>query len=300
MRSDPFFHSTFPRARRREAYRRLVRVLRRRDAEPLLELDEVGRRLRVFEQSYVGVRPIRVDRIVGTVSRTSDFDRTFLPKRRDSEPRWRRVEELYAEGSFPPIQVYEVDGRYFLVDGHHRVAVARQRGVDYVDAEITRLRTRFALPENADIGRIIMAEQERVFFDESGLERARPGARIEFTRPQGYVELLEQIKIHGFHLMRERGDVLPVEDIAGDWYDRVYLPGVAVIRAEGLHELFPGFTDADRYLWVAQHRRELYPESSGAIGFDDVVRRTADEAARAVAPPPSRRSPASRRTSRRL
>ena len=298
MRSDPFFHSTFPRARRREAYRRLRRVLRRAESEPLLELDEVGRRLRVFEQSYLGVRPIPVDRIVGTVSRTGDFDRAFLPKRRDSEPRWRRVEELYADGSFPPIQVYEVGGRYFLVDGHHRVAVARQRGVDAIDAEITRLRTRFPLPENADIGRIIMAEQERVFLEESALERARPAARIEFTRPQGYVELLEQIKLHGFHLMRERGEVLPLEEIAGDWYDRVYLPGVEVIRAERLHELFPGSTDADRYLWVAQHRRELYPESSGAMGFDDVVRRTREDATRAAVPSPRRHPSASRRAPR--
>lgn len=295
MRSDPFFHSTFPRARRREAYRRLLRVLRRRESEPLLELDEVGRRLRVFEQTYLGVRPIPVGRIVGTVSRTSGFDREFLPQRADSETRWRRVEEQYAEGAFPPIQVYEVDGRYFLVDGHHRVAVARQRGVDYIDAEVIRLRTRFPLPEDADIGRIIMAEQERVFMDESGLERARPASRISFTRPQGYVELLEQIKVHGFHLMQERGEVLSADEVAGDWYDRVYLPGVEVIRAEGLHELFPGFTDADRYLWVAHHRRELYPESGGAIGFEDVVRRTRDDAPSASA---KRRIPSSRRTPR--
>lgn len=295
MRSDPFFHSTFPRARRREAYRRLLRVLRRRESEPLLELDEVGRRLRAFEQTYLGVRPIPVGRIVGTVSRTSGFDREFLPQRADSETRWRRVEEQYAEGAFPPIQVYEVDGRYFLVDGHHRVAVARQLGVDYIDAEVIRLRTRFPLPEDADIGRIIMAEQERVFMDESGLERARPASRISFTRPQGYVELLEHIKVHGFHLMQERGEVLSADEVAGDWYDRVYLPGVEVIRAEGLHELFPGFTDADRYLWVAHHRRELYPESGGAIGFEDVVRRTRDDAPAVSA---KRRIPSSRRTPR--
>ena len=295
MRSDPFFHSTFPRARRREAYRRLLRIVRKRDLEPLLDLDEVGRRLRVFEQTYLGVRPIAVDRVVGTVSRTSDFDRTFLPQRRDSEPRWRRVEELYAEGAFPPIQVYEVDRRYFLVDGHHRVAIARQRGVDHIDAEVTRLRTRYPLPENADIGRIIMAEQENVFMDESGLERARPGARLDFTRPQGYIEILEQIKIHGYHLMHERGEVVPADEVAGDWYDRVYLSGVEVIRAEGLHETFPGSTDADRYLWVAQHRRELYPESGGAVGFDDVVRRTREDASRATVASRRRRTQASRR-----
>ena len=52
MRSDPFFHSTFPRARRREAYRRLLRIMRKRDREPLLELDDFV----IEEGDFVGER----------------------------------------------------------------------------------------------------------------------------------------------------------------------------------------------------------------------------------------------------
>jgi hypothetical protein len=237
----------------------------------LLSLDEVGRRLRIFEQSYVGVRPIPVSRIVGTLGREGDFDRDFAPRRPNVEQRWRSVDRAFPEGDFPPIVVYELDGRYFVVDGHHRVAVARRRGVDYIDAEITRLRARWPLPDGADLGRIIMVEQQRVFMDESGLERARPEVRIEFSRPQGYIELLENIKIHGFHLMRERGQILPIEVIAGDWYDRVYLPTVGAIKREGLWQLFPGATKADLFLWVSQRRRELFPERGG-MGIDEAVR----------------------------
>jgi hypothetical protein len=107
--------------------------------------------------------------------------------------------------------------------------------------------------------------------DQSGLERARPEARIEFSRPQGYIELLEQIKIHGFHLMEERGTVLPMDEIAGDWYDNVYLPTVRAIKREGLWDLFPEATKADLFLWVTQRRRELFPERGG-MGIDDAVR----------------------------
>jgi hypothetical protein len=269
--SEHYVRSTFRKARRREAYRRLSQIAGRSGSRPLLSLDEVSRRLRAFEQSYVGVRPIRVADVVGTVSRVDDFDRDFLPKRSKIQERWRNVERMYPEGDFPPIVVYELDGRYFVVDGHHRVAIARQRGVEFIDAEITRLRSRYPLPPDADIGAIIMAEQQRRFMEESGLERARPEARIEFSRPQGYIELLEHIKIHGFHLMMERGSLRSMEEIAGDWYDRVYLPTVDAIRREGLRDLWPRATDADLFLWVGQRRRELFPERDD-LGIEEGVR----------------------------
>jgi hypothetical protein len=269
--SEHYVHSTFRKARRREAYRRLSQIAGRGGSRPLLSLDEVSRRLRAFEQSYVGVRPIRVADVVGTVSRVDDFDRDFLPKRSKIQERWQNVERMYPEGDFPPIVVYELDGRYFVVDGHHRVAIARQRGIEFIDAEITRLRSRYPLPADADIGAVIMAEQQRRFMEESGLERARPEAQIEFSRPQGYIELLEHLKIHGFHLMMERASLCTMEEIAGDWYDRVYLPTVEVIRRESLHDLWPKATDADLFLWVGQRRRELFPERDD-LGIEEGVR----------------------------
>ena len=253
--------STFNRAIRKRTRRRAVAKLRRQDTSPgLLPLDEVSRRLRMFEQTYVGIRTIPVARVVGTVDRSHDFDRDFLPRRREIGARWRSVERRFSEGDFPPIEVYEIDGRYFLIDGHHRVAIARQRGIEHIDAEVTRLRTRYPLPPEADIARIVHTEQEMVFLDESGLGRACPEAGITFSRPNGYVELLEQVKVHGYHLMQERGEVVPRQDVAADWYDRVYLPGVEAFRREGLPELFPEATEGDLFLWIQQRRRLMFPE----------------------------------------
>jgi hypothetical protein len=195
------------------------------------------------------------------------------------------VERAFDQGDFPPITVFELDGSYFVVDGHHRVAVARQRGIDYIDAEITRLRSRWPLAPDADLGRIIMEEQRRQFMEDSGLERARPEVRIEFSRPQGYIELLEQIKVHGYHLMMQRGEVLTPEEIAADWYDRVYLPTVETIKHEGLWELFPEATKADLFLWITQRRRELFPERGG-METEEAVR-----AARDTSPKPATRKP---------
>jgi hypothetical protein len=284
--SEPrdYVSSTFGRARRQEAYRRLSQVAGRREQRPLLSLDEVSKRLGAIEQTYVGIRPIPVDAIVGTVSRVDDFDRDFLPKRSKIQERWQQVEESWPDGDFPPIVVYEIDDRYFVVDGHHRVAIAKQRGIEMIDAEITQLRSRTPLPPDVDIGSIIMAEQQRRFMEESGLGHARPGERIEFSRPQGYIELLEHIKIHGFHLMMERGEVLSVEDIAADWYDRVYEPTVEAIDREGLRSMWPKATDADLFLWVGQRRRELFPDRPDDLDIEGTVR-----AARDGTPQPKRR-----------
>jgi len=274
---DRMTWSTYERARRRQAYRRLARLIRRSPPPPdLLPLDEVSRRLRAFEQSYLGIMPIEVSKIVGTVDRAGEFDRDFLPRRRRVEDRWRRVEEAFPEGDFPPIQVYRLGEAYFVIDGHHRVAIARQRHMSHIDAEVTELRSRWRLPADADLGRIIHAEQERIFMEESGLERARPEARIEFTRAQGYIQLLENVKVHGYHLMQERGEVLLPEEVVADWYDRVYRPTVEAIRRENLLELYPTATEGDLFLWVYQRLLELFPERGG-MGYEDAIRAGKDE-----------------------
>jgi hypothetical protein len=249
----------------------------------LLPLDEVSDRLRMFEQHYVGIRPIPVRDIVGTASRIGDFDKDFLPMRRDTRERWRRLERAYPDGNFPPIVVYKVQDSYFVVDGHHRVAIAKQRKIDYLDAEITELRTRHEIPKGADIGRIIYASQQQLFMEESGLDRARPEAHIVFSRPHGYVELLELVKIHGFHLMMERGEVLPMEEVAADWYDHVYLPTVRKIDEERLLLAFPHTTEADLFLYVWQRRRAIFPETGG-LSLEEVVRSLSHQEGRRLGP----------------
>lgn len=196
--------TTFDRARRRRAYRRLGSLFRRRPAADLLPLDEATRRLRPFARRHVGLKAIPVSTIVGTDSRGADFDRDFLPRRPEIGPRWRGVESAFPEGGFPPISVYKLGDAHFIIDGHHRVAIARQRGIETIDAEVTELTARWHLPADADLVELIHAEQERIFMDESGLEAAHPKAQIRFSRPSGYIELLENTQIHGYHLHAQR------------------------------------------------------------------------------------------------
>jgi hypothetical protein len=228
-----------------------------------MSLDEVRKKLRIFEQIYVGIRPIPVSDIVGTTDRSSDFGPDFLPLRPDVRDRWRRIEQAFPEGAFPPIVVYQLGDAYFVVDGHHRVAVAKQRGVEQIDAEVTQLHSPLPFGPDTDVARVIHAGQEQMFLEESGLARSRPEARIEFSRPTGYVELLELVRAHGYHVMIERGEFVPIEEIAADWYDCIYLPALEAFARERLREAFPDRTDGDLFLWIWQRRRALFPERGG-------------------------------------
>lgn len=267
--------STFEKARRREVYRRFARLVTGKDSR-LLPFDEVKDRIRMFEQSYRGIRPIPVKNIVGSASRMSGFDKDFLPTRPELRQRWQSIERAFPQGGFPPIIVYKLGDSYFVVDGHHRVGIARVKRIDYIDAEITELRTDYEIPVGADIGRIIMAEQEQLFMRESGLARARPRARIEFTRAPGYLELLELVKLHGFNLMMERREVLNIEEITGDWYDRVYEPTADLIREEHLHDAFPDSTVTDVFLHIWQRRRAIFAER-GATSLEGAVKTVSQE-----------------------
>jgi len=150
----------------------------------LLVFEEVKERLRFFEQTYVGIRAIPVAAIVGSSGRSRDFDKNFLPLRPDLRERWTAIERAFPEGGFPPIVVYQVAGSYFVVDGHHRVAIAKLRKQEFIDAEITELRTRYELPEGADIGEIIFREQQHLLMQESGLERALSGQGTSVPSPR--------------------------------------------------------------------------------------------------------------------
>ena len=85
-----------------------------------------------------GIRVVNTDKIVGSVGRSKDFDRHFLPLRASTGERWKRVDVAFHRGEdLPPVTLYKLDGAYFVLDGNHRVSVARFHGLRTVEAEVT-------------------------------------------------------------------------------------------------------------------------------------------------------------------
>ena len=245
-----------------------MRALRQRRKADLLELEDVERRLKPLTRRYLGVRAIPLENVVGTEGRAATFTREFEPRQAFTRDRLRSLAEAFPEGGFPAILAVKLGDTYFVIDGHHRVALARRRGGEMIDADVTEFVTRVPLPPGADMVEVVLRQLERVFLEESGLAEARRGVRLSASRPAVYLELLENLQVHGYHLMREQGRVPGEAEIAADWYDGVYSPTIRAIERDRLGEGYRDAPDADLFLFLHRRRREGFP-SCGCPPLDE-------------------------------
>jgi hypothetical protein len=139
----------FQRARQRASLQEVVSRFTGKSAD-LLSFDEVRDKLHAVGTGVNrGVQNIPPDSIVGSVGRYTDFSRTFLPKNPSGEERWARVMTLVTDpegGGLPPIEVVKLGDAYFVLDGHHRVSVARQLGAQTIEAYVNEISTRRRSP----------------------------------------------------------------------------------------------------------------------------------------------------------
>src|SRR5687767_2862322 len=138
------------RARQAVVFERFTGLLPSRTAD-LLSFEEVRDRLRLVQKTYRGLHEIPLDNIIGSVGRYRDFTRTFLPRNADLQERWQRVNAVAATQGVPPIEAYQVGEVYFVLDGNHRVSVARQNGAKTIEAHVWEFPTPVGLSPQANI-----------------------------------------------------------------------------------------------------------------------------------------------------
>jgi hypothetical protein len=126
----PVAESLYARSARRGLFFRLrAWVTRRCAALHSLSNIQVGRGV------YVGQRTVLLKEIIGSESRSGDFDAHFHPRRAHIEERWIAVAKARLMGlALPPVDLVQVGEGYYVRDGHHRVSVARALGEAYIDA----------------------------------------------------------------------------------------------------------------------------------------------------------------------
>jgi hypothetical protein len=129
----------FTRARRRAFLRRVLARLRNGPASNrLLSFEEVRRALLANNRIHLGTKVVEVEKIVGTVGRRRDFDRSFLPTRASAEGKWKRIDRAFHRAEdLPPVSLYKIRDSYFVLDGNHRVSVARYHGIQTIEAKVT-------------------------------------------------------------------------------------------------------------------------------------------------------------------
>jgi hypothetical protein len=251
------------------------------DAKALLPLREVTSRLRILGQHDVGVRTIPIASIIGSVDRTVDFDRFFRTSRRELRRRVDALRAAFAGREMPPISVYEAGGVHFVIDGHHRVALSREMGSEFIDAEVISIQTSERLHPGVDFLELIHTEQHRIFKERTGLLVHNPDAKILVSRPIGYVELRQVVEAHAYELSATRGELVPMPEATADWFATSWRPALEAINASGLARRFDFKTEGDLYLWTHAKLRELRTVNPEASWADAAAARVREPVTRA-------------------
>src|SRR5215218_9237367 len=128
----------FTRARRRARLRAVVaRIRREHTSNRLLSFEDLRRELAAKNRLHRGTRVVEVEEIVGSVGRWDECDRAFLPARASVRHRWKRIDRAFHRTEdLPPVKLYKLEEAYFVVDGHHRVSVARYHDVPTLEAAV--------------------------------------------------------------------------------------------------------------------------------------------------------------------
>jgi hypothetical protein len=224
----------------------------------LLSYDEVCEKLHVGGPIYRGVQTVHLNQIAGSLNRYHQFDRAFLPTQDETASRWQRVSRAFYEDiSLPPVVLYKVGQVYFVVDGHHRVSVAREQGQDFIDAEVRECATRVDITPDLKPEDLEILGEKVNFLERTRLDHLRPKARIRLTVPDGFDRVLEHIAVHRYFMGIDLQRDISEEEAVAHWYDTVYLPIVKVIRSSKILKEFPGKTEGDLYLWALDHQHYL-------------------------------------------
>lgn len=248
-------------AARFRAFTRSIRSILTRRARRLQSIEPVLEAAGLEGRAFGGVQEIPLDRVVGSAappSKSGDFDPGFLPVNRRMRDRWTRIYLAMVEGDeLPPIDVYKVGDSYYVIDGHHRMSVARALGRATINARVVEVRTRAPVTSKTDAGGLLRAAEYAAFLETTQLHRTRPEARLECSRLGRYDEILKHVIGHGYFLSLEQKRNVPLPEAAASWYDNVYRPVADAIRKYRVLEQLPGWTEADLYVEITRRWLEL-------------------------------------------
>jgi hypothetical protein len=246
--------SAFLRERRRQALSSIAARLRAEpdDISEMLPFEEVVHALGRRGERDLGVRPIPLESIVGTVDRRRrEFDRSFRPTSFELRARWERIAAARRRGeTMPPIEVYRIGELHFVIDGHHRVSVARALGDATIEARVREVRTKLGAGRELRPRDLPLKKHERVFRERVPLPPAER-SRIVLADEWRYAQLAALAEAWGFRASHARGHLLSRPEMAISWFHEEYEPVVEALRdaavgGEG--------TEAERYLRIAMLR----------------------------------------------
>jgi hypothetical protein len=103
----------------------------------LLPLEEIEAVCIVHVHRSAVMRTVPLSQIRGSEGRSDDFDCDFNPLQAHHKACWLNIATARQRGkALPPVELVQVGDIYFVLDGHHRISVARAMGQSDIEARV--------------------------------------------------------------------------------------------------------------------------------------------------------------------
>ncbi|MBW8011138.1 MAG: universal stress protein [Chloroflexi bacterium] len=257
-------------ARRKAALQIILARLSGRSPD-LLPFEQVKKLLNVSAVEQTNLEDIPLDAIIGSVGRYDDFTRKFLPRSDSDESRWAGVKLAVEDVGLPPIDVYQLGEVYFVIDGNHRVSVARQLHAPTIQAYVTKLGSKIPLSLEDQRDDLIIKTRYAEFLEVTGLEDNFPDLNLLVSAPGQYRKLRDQISGHNYFLSLKQKRDVEFKEAVLDWVKYQYFPVIKAIRQQAILRDFPGRTETDLYIFLMEHRAELTQQLGWEVQAEEVL-----------------------------
>ncbi len=269
----------FRRARSKAAMQRFWAGIKGRSLD-LLPYDEISTKLRAVSQTDRGIKQVPLKDIIGSVNRIQDFDRNFLPLRDDDIYRWAGVKTAMTSplaAGVPPISLYQLGDAYFVLDGNHRVSIAKEMGMDTIEAYVTEIKTKVPISSTLTSDELILKTAYVNFLEDTQIDQILPGDDFSLHLVENYPLLKEHITVHQYYMGIDNHRTVRFEEAVLHWYETIYFPVIASIESSGLHHAFRDLTLTDLYLWLLDQQQSLQQDLGIALKPENVLAYAADQ-----------------------
>jgi DNA-binding Lrp family transcriptional regulator len=181
--------------------------------------------------------------------------------------RLERIKKALRQGrTLGAVKLFEIKDEFYVLDGNHRIAAAKELGHDEILAHIEEF-----IPSKNTLQNILY--RERAEF----ADRTRLPAEINLTEVSQYGYLLEQISEHQQFLQGAADNDVDFEVVALDWFRTIFRPLCTIIKRSRLVDSFPERTIEDLFSYITFHQWKEGRKRQYGIGIDKLVPKNMEE-----------------------
>ncbi len=225
-------------------FKALKKLFSNNEDSEIKSFDESQHIEEAYDTKERGIKTVPLDHIVGSVGRYHDFDGQFKPKQHMPSARLQSIKMAMKNGKLlPPVKLYQIKNEYYVLDGNHRVAMAKELKWDSIQAKIVEF-----ISSKETICDILYNEKSE-FIEKTGLLTT-----LELTEIGQYRRMMDQILQHKTFMEEEKWSTITLKEASSDWYRSIYKPLVVIIEKANLIRAFKNRTISDLYMYVSTHQ----------------------------------------------